>query len=490
MQMTKRWMLWATGMALTALSACAPANGDDDFEPGVEVPLEGLCFEACTALDECGTCEQDNSGQCYGRAQCIEVCEGDAETQARYACLVGTSSCSGPLDQCGGFCGAAQIEACLDGSVVSGCHQACGFMEACEACVNDTDGNCLSVAGCIESCERGEAADGFNCVQGLNNCDGGAIAQCFAGDRPDPGEDACARGCVALDDCELCLETEEEECLDVEQCVATCRGVSDALDADRAQCIADLQACDAEGVSACLAAEPDPGDDACGRGCSQLDTCNLCLPDENDECLTPVACAEACRGGEAAEGLACVAELNACDEDAISTCLDTEPGPGDDDCGLGCARLDECGYCLPDESDECLSPAACAEACRGGESAAGLLCISKLEVCEEDAVNACLAEEPAQAPSCELYCQRRVECDAVPEVERPAAITACVEECTAEDDAALRTCYVDADTCEAATECLPASPEPEPPVDGGAEPEPPADAGVEPEGTPDAGMGD
>ena len=478
------------GIASLALAACGPSDGDDYFDAGVDLPIEGLCYDACTALDECGTCDQDANGNCYGQVQCIEVCE-DLGSHDRFACLVGTSGCSGPLDQCGGFCAAADIEGCLDGSAVTDCHAACGTLEGCGACVNDTNGTCLSTPSCITACESNQSAAGFACVAALNTCDGGAIAACFAGDRPEP-EDACARGCLALDDCELCLAEDDEECLDVEQCVATCRGVSDALDAARAECIADLQACDADGVSACLNAEPGPGDDACGRGCAQLDTCELCLPDANDECQTPVACAEACRGGADAAGLACVAELDACDEDAIATCLEAEPDPGDDACGLGCAQLDTCGFCLPDANDDCLSPVACAEACRAGEATAGLTCIGELDACDDAAIDACLNDEPVQAPSCEIFCARRAECLGVGEVDLMMFTVMCVAECAAEDDGAQRTCYVEAETCEAAAECLPASPEPEP--EPAPQPEPAADAGpqpeAEPEGLPDAGVED
>lgn len=481
------------GLASLTVAACDDGGGDF-FDAGVDLPVEGLCFDACTALDECGTCDTDANGNCYGQVQCIEVCE-DVGSHDRFACLVGTSGCSGPLDQCGGFCGAADIEGCLDGSAVTDCHAACGILEACQACVNDTDGNCLSTASCITACEADQSPEGFACVAGLNSCDGGAIAACFAGDRPEP-EDACARGCLALDDCELCLAADGEDCLDPEQCVATCRGASDALDADRAECIAELAACDPDGVADCLSAEPDPGDDACGLGCARLDTCELCLPDENDECLEPVACAEACRAGADAVGLACIAELNACDEEAIATCLEVEPDPGDDECGRGCAQLDACGFCLVNDEDECQEPVECADACRAGDSPEALACIAALDACDEDAIDACLNEEPVQAPSCELFCDRRAACAEVGEVDRMMYIAMCVAECTAEDDGEQRTCYVDAETCEVAAECLSATPEPEPEpaADAGPQPEPVADAGpqpdAEPEGAPDAGIDD
>ena len=476
------------GLISLAFVACDD-GGDDFFDAGVDLPLEGLCFEACTALEECGSCDSDASGNCYGQVQCIEVCE-DAGSHDRFACLVGTSGCEGPLDQCGGFCAAADVDGCLDGSAVTDCHTACGTLEACGSCVNDANGNCLSTPSCIRACESDESA-GFACVAALNSCDGGAIDACFDGDRPAP-EDECARGCLALDDCDLCLAADGEDCLDAEQCVATCRGASDALDAQRAQCIADLAACDPDGVADCLSAEPDPGDDACGLGCARLDTCDLCLPDENEECQEPVACAEACRAGADAVGLACIAELNACDEEAIATCLDSEPDPGDDACGRGCSQLDACEFCLPGDDDECLSPVACAEACRAGEAAEGLACIAELMACDEAAIDACLNEEPVQAPSCELFCERRADCTEVGEVERMMFTAMCVAECTAEDDGAQRTCYVDAETCEAAAECLSASPEPEP--EPAPQPEPAVDAGpqpdAEPEGAPDAGIED
>lgn len=553
----------ALGACLFLMLGCDPGGDEDFFDAGVEIPIEGLCFEACTAIDECGACDRDGAGQCYGRVQCIEECEASG-SHDRFACLTGTSGCSGPLSQCGGFCGAADVEGCLDGSSVTICHAACGHLEACQSCVNDANGNCLSTAGCIDSCEAGEANDAYTCVAELNVCGEAAINECFAGGNINPGDDACAQGCVALDECELCVEDDDGGgCLDIEQCVAACRGASEALDASRAQCIADLQACTADDVDACLNAEPDPGDDECGRGCAQLDNCELCLEGENpDECLSAVACAEACRAGENAEAVACVAGLDSCDQDAIDACLATEPDPGedacaqgcvnldtcgfcipgaddeclevaacaeacragdnadtvnclsmleegcdedaidacfnvgpdpgDDVCGQGCTQLDECGFCLTDENEECLEVLACAEACRAGDDADTLACVGALEECSDEAINTCFDAPPPQAPSCDIFCERRAECEEIGPMERAGFLASCAADCTAVDDAELRTCYVDAESCEAAAACEASSPEPEPAPEPQPAPEPEADGGAQPEPQPeepDAGMG-
>ena len=446
-------------IAALALTGCDPGGDDGAFDAGtVNIPLEGTCVDGCTLLEECGQCDTDDLGQCYDRVQCIEECDLGSG-QARFACLLS----SGAGDACG-----ADFDGCLTGASVNGCHQACATLEICESCKLDDAGRCLSTTACVQRCEATPAeAPGFQCVADLQACDLNAIDACFGeGNRPDPGDDDCGRGCLALDDCQLCLPDANEECLDLLACAAACRGADDSLDATRAACIAGVQACDADAINACLAAEPPVGDDDCAKGCQALDECDLCYPDDAGECLSVAACADACRGGTglAPEAGVCLENVDACDEAAIDACFGIEP-IGDDACALACTQLDGCGFCLTDEADECLEPADCAAQCREGlipEAAA--TCLAGLEACDEAPIDACLSAEeppPPVVPDCVTFCQRTVECAALPAEEQAAAQTACEEQCAANDDPALRTCYVEAADCAAAAACAPA-PEPDP----------------------------
>lgn len=296
----------------------------------------------------------------------------------------------------------------------------------------------------------------------LQACGDADIEACLGEEvRPDPGDDACGQACLALFDCELGLPGANETTLGVLDCAAACRGADEALDEDRAACINLLEGCDGAAFEACLGGG-DPGNDECANGCKVLDECGLAVSNAADESLTTIACAESCRAGTdlGVANAQCLIALDGCDEAAIEECLSSsEPSIGDDLCAAACTRLDTCELCLPNAEDECYEPAACAEACRQGEvNATAAQCLADLDACEEDPINACLALEPVEpvAPDCAVYCQRFVECAALPEAEQAAALEACGTQCTTDNNPELRQCYVDAADCDAAAACTPA----------------------------------
>jgi hypothetical protein len=259
----------------------------------------------------------------------------------------------------------------------------------------------------------------------------------------------------------------------------------------------------------------DIGDDACAQGCLALDDCDQCLPDDNDECLSPADCADACRQDGDTAPYECLAALDTCDEAAIGACFDGA-GPGDDACGRGCQKLDDCELCIPDDNGDCLSPSACADACRAADDAASYDCIGALDSCDQAAIDACagggdvgdddcahgclaidacdlcitddndeclsvadcaqacrdageqavyacaaevqMCDEDALngcfetgAPDCQATCQRVVECSG--DMNPDAALAQCVAACQANDDPDARLCVAEAADCAAVAAC-------------------------------------
>ncbi len=318
------------------------------------------------------------------------------------------------------------------------CAEGCEALDACGLCLPDGAGGCLDVFSCADQCRATGEDELGGCLAGAR-CDDAAVAACY--DATDIGDDACAQGCLALDACDLCAE--EGECLTPRQCAEVCR---EAGDDDVYACVAEVRGCGQEAIDACFDRDAI-GDDACAQGCLALDACDLCETGDGDECLTPAACAEACREAELDARFGCLAEVDACDADAIDACYDDAPPA--DACAAGCAALDACDLCLEDEEGACLSIDACAEACRAGGSAANSACVAEVEGCDADAIEACFAEAPA--PSCDVVCQRVVEC-AQP-ADADAALAACVADC-AEFTDETRTCVVDAAECPAVGACV------------------------------------
>lgn len=253
-------------------------------------------------------------------------------------------------------------------------------------------------------------------------------------DGPEAPADDCALGCEALDACGRCVEGDAGGCLSVDECADACRG--EPAGEARSLCLLGLDSCEDELVDACL--EAASMGDACDLGCGSLDACGWCLPGEDDECLDPAGCAEECRAAGGALG-PCLEDA-ACDEDAIDACLAGEA----DVCLEGCASLDACGWCVEGEDDECLDVAGCAERCRADGGALGG-CLVEAE-CDDDAVDACLADPDG----CMRLCEALDVCEAcLPEDDGCAAD--CAEACSARDDVdAVLDCVEGAEMCDVA----------------------------------------
>lgn len=296
----------------------------------------------------------------------------------------------------GGFGGEGGFGGALPGD--DACSLGCQWLADCGLCWPDAQTDmCLDGAGCVDQCERLDYTAIASCVSGLPACsDDAGLDACFDDPGPPPDEDACARGCAALDGCGLCDVDASGACLELADCAQACR---DAGGEARNACLGELTTCDEAAIEACTDADPDPDpdptDDDCALGCVALDECGYCEPDANDDCLSVDDCAAACRADtEAPAVYQCLAALEDCDEGAINACYgDVPPDPGEGVCADGCGALDACGLCLPDANDDCLGVAACAQACRDEGLEALAQCFVDVVECDEAAIDACFAGE-------------------------------------------------------------------------------------------------
>jgi len=125
---------------------------------------------------------------------------------------------------------------------------------------------------------------------------------------------------------------------------------------------------------------------SCERYCSYLEDCNSCLYDENNECADQATCVTICEAEVPPEAASCVAEITGCDEEAVTRCYDATIG--DDDCAKTCVFLEECGECFIDEeTEDCMTLAACAAVCREVTPPAAAACIAAAMSC--DAISGC-----------------------------------------------------------------------------------------------------
>ncbi|MCB9537093.1 MAG: hypothetical protein H6704_12650 [Myxococcales bacterium] len=128
-----------------------------------------------------------------------------------------------------------------------------------------------------------------------------------------------------------------------------------------------------------------PPNPDCAPYCGYLEMCESCLEDDAGECLDTDGCVAVCDAQVPDAAAACIAGLNACDEDAFLACYDDNIG--DDDCANACRVLEDCGECFTDDEGECLSLAGCALVCRDVTPPAAAACIATAPECA--ALDAC-----------------------------------------------------------------------------------------------------
>jgi hypothetical protein len=439
-----------TLLAAIALAGCVD-NGDDGyydagigggggFGGGVDVG-DDLCAQGCIQLENCDRC-LDDGGNCMSTFDCAEQCR-DTRDVGTALCLVEVAACN-----------ADALDACLDGSGLDLCQQACGVLAGCDTCLTDEAGACIDDDACLDFCRSG-GLEGAECLVGLDACDAAAIEACLEDDDnagDDAGDDACADACRVLDGCDQCLTDADGACVDVAACAAECRTGW----ADGGACLNALQMCEDEAILACL--DGTANADACMEGCLVLDGCGFCLNDDAGECIDVAACAEVCRADDATEN-ACLRELPNCDEAPILACLATDPEPpvGADECARACAGLDGCGLCWPDDAGECMTLGGCATACRAGDPAPEIAaCLGRADACGP-AMDACFDAPPSV---CETTCNALAVCNQLGGENPASSLALCISECDAAPDAALQRCLRDAGECAELEACTPVEPEP------------------------------
>ncbi len=137
-----------------------------------------------------------------------------------------------------GEAGAGGVGGAIDDS---DCRGLCTYLEMCNACFFDENGECLDIDGCVSVCLAETSPAVAACVSGLEGCDGDAFQGCYDSDI---GDDDCAQTCRFLEECGECFTDENGECLTLAGCAVVCR---ESTPPAAAACIAQLDDCDGIG---------------------------------------------------------------------------------------------------------------------------------------------------------------------------------------------------------------------------------------------------
>ncbi|MCA9537722.1 MAG: hypothetical protein KC620_02465 [Myxococcales bacterium] len=412
-----------TGRCLAELSACDEAGISACFSAGASDD----CYRACAHVDECGRALTDAAGNALDVEGCATQCRAEYDG-VQVACLA-TAACT-----------AEAIEGCVEPAPADDCEAACLHVDDCGLALTDANGDALDVAACADECRAEYDADTIDCLSAAA-CTEDGISDCFV----EPPT-ACEQLCAEVLDCGSCVPGDDGECLDEEGCLAACDGAEDEAPFD---CLGAAASCDAQRL--CL--EPPMPMDDCDAGCLWLDGCGLCIPDENDECLSVEGCAAACRDFEEGPIYACFATVEDCEDDAaIDACYAVVPDPT---CETACAALVECGLdcrsegCAPcgGEGEPACMADACTEACTVDGTADTFACFA--DACDLAGTDACVAPED---DTCTLGCYGLDECDYcfTDKNDDCIPVEQCVDECRSLDpvDRAVEFCVAGLAMCD------------------------------------------
>jgi hypothetical protein len=140
---------------------------------GMQVPADmGIqvepddCVRLCEYLEMCGSCFQDEQGECLDNDGCAAVCR--TETAPTVAtCVAALPAC----DEAG-------FQGCFDANAGDDdCAQTCRFLEDCEQCFLDEFEECLSIAACAAVCRENTPPEAAACIATLDDC--GGIDACY-----------------------------------------------------------------------------------------------------------------------------------------------------------------------------------------------------------------------------------------------------------------------------------------------------------------------
>ena len=129
-------------------------------------------------------------------------------------------------------------------SMQSPCQGYCTYLEDCGSCLQDEAGECVDIDSCISICESEVPELASACISELSACDEEAFTACY---DQTVGDDDCARACVLLEECDQCFVDENNECLTLAGCAATCRELTPP---EVAACLGATDQC--EDIEACF----------------------------------------------------------------------------------------------------------------------------------------------------------------------------------------------------------------------------------------------
>ncbi len=138
-----------------------------DDPPGGSTPTSSAqCIAMCEYLEMCNACFYDEVGNCLDVPGCAEVCDREVAPPIS-ACVAGLQACDEPA-----------FLACYDENIGDDdCANTCRFLEECEECFLDEQGECLSIASCALVCRMSTPPAAAACIAQLNDC--GGIDGCY-----------------------------------------------------------------------------------------------------------------------------------------------------------------------------------------------------------------------------------------------------------------------------------------------------------------------
>ena len=153
--------------ATVQVDAGLPTDSGMNTNPDSSVPADPTnCTGLCNYLEMCGSCFWDDAGNCLEVDGCVAVCQQET-APAVAECVAGLAACD-----------EAAFEGCYNANAGDDdCANTCRFLEECGECFTDSDGECLSIAGCAVICRESTPPAAAACIAQLSECDG--IAACF-----------------------------------------------------------------------------------------------------------------------------------------------------------------------------------------------------------------------------------------------------------------------------------------------------------------------
>jgi hypothetical protein len=133
------------------------------------------------------------------------------------------------------------------------CAAGCDKLAGCQLCLQ-ANGQCLTRDDCVTTCEDQSKQAVGQCIANVQACDETAINQCLQnggnnGGGNNGGGDVCTQACSKLDQCQLCAQNAQGQCLSNDECVQGCQQNNGQT---QAQCVLNVQGCDQNAIGQCI----------------------------------------------------------------------------------------------------------------------------------------------------------------------------------------------------------------------------------------------